>query len=622
MHSWTPAELVERFGHCARALDEDGARELSIGWNTPGDAPRRLYKKAAQKRWELRVLGPAQVSDDRAVQQLTLYWPERRKTVGSIWAHLLKLPEGWMMAGAQADRRVAGLFLGGSTPPVLTVSVLPSSPEAEAWGERRMAELREDVLRARADVEAAWPVPVLGRIPAFPSSAEVAPSLRGVDANHPALEAHARVRDALAPYKRLVLTSSVSGEGKSTLTANLAYALGLMGRRVAIVDGDLRMPRVWRRWKLDPGPGLCECVDGVDPVKALQTGDAAGVVLLTAGRAPADPTDVLANAGPVVDAVAAQVDSVLLDGAPGVEYQDAFVLAEATAAEMLVVVELGKTRRSDLMALRANFEKRGVQPVGVVLNRLPVDELGELRALGDDEGVTVRMVGSAWLEPVGRALVGLDFARNGEPGRTEWVILQHGKEGFEQIGRSKVKSIGALLKDAVIAGPKAYGSEWRGQQVAQAFAAVVDERLGHLGTRASADSNDPTAGMLQMIQALVAEAASGKTLSRPSVPVTVDIAGQQMAEDGTAAQPISDGMRDSVLAAVQKVFGERALEGGNLTEEEIKTHGPELAGEVVGALLGSMLPEAIEVDEGRKVSLNLDLASVFSSMLNKDKGAS
>ena len=47
MQSMSPAEVVEAFGQCARALDEDGARALSIGWNEPGDAPRRLYKQAS-----------------------------------------------------------------------------------------------------------------------------------------------------------------------------------------------------------------------------------------------------------------------------------------------------------------------------------------------------------------------------------------------------------------------------------------------------------------------------------------------------------------------------------------------------------------------------------------------
>ncbi|MCO4746791.1 MAG: hypothetical protein KC912_18490 [Proteobacteria bacterium] len=612
----SPAEVVETFGRCARALDEDGARELSIGWNTPGDSPRRFYKQAAQGRWEVRALGPAQVHEDRAVQQLTLYWPERRKTVGAVWAHLIRLPEGWRVAGAQADIRVAGLFVGGLTPPVLTAGELPGSAEAEAWGEQRLEEVHSDVIRSRDDVEAVWPIKVFGHIPPFPSVEDSAPSLRGIDAQHPALAAHARIRDALAEHKRLVFTSSVSGEGKSTLASNLAYARGLMGQTVTIVDGDLRMPRVWRRWAVDPGPGLCECVDGLDPVTASQDSSAVGVSLLTAGRAPADPSPILAKAGPIISALT--TDSVIIDGAPAVDFDDAFQLAEITDAAVVVVVEVGKTRRSTLATLKQRFADRGLEPVGLVLNRTPLDEAGVLRALASEEGVQMRLLGSRWLEAIGRGAVGLHFARPGEAGRTEWIILEKSDSGLVQVGRSKICSIEAILRGATIAGPEAYGREWRAQQVTRAFATAVDQGLERMGQKAGVQADDPAAGFARMIQALVADAAAGKSLSRPDVPVTVDVSGQRLDADGKASQSLPDGVRESVVSAVQKVLGDRAAEGKDLTQADIQAHGPELAGEVIGALFGSVLPDDVEVD-GRKMKVDLDLASVFSSMMGRGK---
>ncbi|TNE86683.1 MAG: tyrosine-protein kinase family protein [Deltaproteobacteria bacterium] len=614
MQPSSPTEVLEAFGRCARALDEDGARALSIGWDEPGDAPRRLYKQAAQGRWELRALGPAQVSEKRAVQQLTLYWPERRRTVGAVWAHLVEEPEGWRVAGAQGDIRVAGLFLSGLTPPVLTSGDLPGSDEAEAWGEAWLAELHRDVLLSARDVKAAWDLPMLGHVPPFPSSEDHAPSLRGVEASHPALAAHARLRDALAEHPRIVLVSSVSGEGKSTFGANLAYARGLMGQRVVLADGDLHMPRVWRRWKVDPGPGLCECVEGLDPLAALQESSADGVSLFTAGRAPEDKLAVLRAAGPVFRAFQG-FDSVIIDGAPGVQYDDAFVLAEVAEAAMVVIVEVGKTRRASLEALRARFEAHGVTPVGLILNRTPVDDAGELRELAADEQVEMRVLGSRWLEAANRGAVGLHFGRPGERGRTEWVILERQDGELVKVGLSKVLSLEAILRGADIVGPEAHGREWRAQELTRAFGTAVDRGVQQVVAKVGPQAQEPAAAFAQIIQALVQDAVKGGKPSTPSVPVTVDASGKQVGGPKPVKMP--DSLRESVVGAVEKVLGEQAARGENLTPEMIQAHGPELAGEVLGAILGEALPTEVTAADGRALKLDLDLASIFGSFLNK-----
>src|SRR6266516_2215732 len=91
------------------------------------------------------------------------------------------------------------------------------------------------------------------------------------------------------------VTSAAAGEGKSTTVANLAIALAQTGRRLIIVDADLRRPGQHTLFGLDPEQGLANVLLGENAQLPLRDTPAAGVRLLTSGPIPANPLEVLGS---------------------------------------------------------------------------------------------------------------------------------------------------------------------------------------------------------------------------------------------------------------------------------------------------------------------------------------
>ena len=106
----------------------------------------------------------------------------------------------------------------------------------------------------------------------------------------------------------------------------------------------------------------------------------------------------------------------------------------------------------------------------------------------------------------------------------------------------------------------------------------------------------------------------GQTPAKPTVPVTVDAEGNKVGGPRPLTMP--DTVKTRVMGAVERVLGEEAARGGDLTPEMIQAHGPELAGEVLGAILGDALPEQVGVGDGTR-KLTLDLSSIFAALVNK-----
>ena len=190
--------------------------------------------------------------------------------------------------------------------------------------------------------------------------------------------------------KSIMLTSAVDSEGKSTTAANLALALARAGRRVVLVDCDLRRPTVARLFKLDgEHPGLTDVVAGYasldDAIARVAITDmpAAGAqAAATNGRGSVELAvevltagSVLSNAGEFLGtrAVAeilvelqSRADLVLVDAPPLLNVGDALALSTEVDA-LLVVTHLGVVRRPLLRELRRVLDASPAAKLGFVL---------------------------------------------------------------------------------------------------------------------------------------------------------------------------------------------------------------------------------------------------------------
>lgn len=164
------------------------------------------------------------------------------------------------------------------------------------------------------------------------------------------------------------LTSTVPGEGKSTVALGLAGALAREpGRRILLVEADLRRPSLASTLGLPPAPGLAECLNGglaFVPVRLVGSG---GFFLLVAGQAELERPELLGS--PRMDAILRAArglfDFVLLDAMPVLPVADAVLLQDLVDG-FLLVVRSRLTRRDAIQAALARLRPEAV--IGMVLN--------------------------------------------------------------------------------------------------------------------------------------------------------------------------------------------------------------------------------------------------------------
>jgi capsular exopolysaccharide synthesis family protein len=171
------------------------------------------------------------------------------------------------------------------------------------------------------------------------------------------------------------ITSTAEGEGKSTTVANLALALAQSGRRVIVVDADLRRPGQHVLFGVKREEGLSTVLLGDQPSLPLQDTPAAGVRVLASGPSPANPLEALASRrfDQVLALARAQADFVLVDTPPAGALADAAVLAPRLEG-ILLVVSAGHTKRDLARRAREQLERVNANLLGVVLTDVRVNE--------------------------------------------------------------------------------------------------------------------------------------------------------------------------------------------------------------------------------------------------------
>jgi non-specific protein-tyrosine kinase len=164
------------------------------------------------------------------------------------------------------------------------------------------------------------------------------------------------------------VTSAAAAEGKSSTVANLAVALAEGGRRVIVIDADLRRPGLHALFGVEAGEGLSTVLLGDRAQLPLVDTPAVGVRLLASGPVPANPLEVLASErfDHVLAQARAQADFVLVDTTPAGALADAAVLARRVDG-VLLVVKTGRTRRDLARRARDQLERVNANILGVVL---------------------------------------------------------------------------------------------------------------------------------------------------------------------------------------------------------------------------------------------------------------
>lgn len=218
-------------------------------------------------------------------------------------------------------------------------------------------------------------LPALGVVPLLEPG--MTPALASADLRSPFSEAYRSVRTALqfsTPHglpHTLLVTSAGPGEGKTTTAAELARNIAQLGRKVVLVDADLRNPSLHKIFSRPNGVGLSNLLAGATGVaEAFQPTDEPNLTVITSGPLPPNPPELLGGDGLVtlLQALGQAFDVVLLDGPPVLGLADAPLLASRAEATLLVVAAEMTRKDAIVSALQRIAATRG-HVIGTLLIR-------------------------------------------------------------------------------------------------------------------------------------------------------------------------------------------------------------------------------------------------------------
>lgn len=173
--------------------------------------------------------------------------------------------------------------------------------------------------------------------------------------------------------KSLVVTSSGPGEGKSTVMANLGTTIAQSGKRVVIVDCDLRKPTVHKKLGLPNTEGLTNVlVQNKKIEECIVSTKITNLYAMTSGPIPPNPAELLGSKKMkgMLNELVQVFDMVLIDAPPVIAVTDAQILATQVEG-VLLVTSYRQTEKLALTKSKELLDKVGARILGVILNKIP-----------------------------------------------------------------------------------------------------------------------------------------------------------------------------------------------------------------------------------------------------------
>jgi len=241
-------------------------------------------------------------------------------------------------------------------------------------------ETLDKTVKTQDDVKAVTDTPILGSIAYDPDAAK-RPLIVEVDPRSPRAEAFRVLRtnlqfvDAAAHPRTIVVTSSLAGEGKSTMAANLALTMAQAGSRVCLIEADLRRrSKVLEYMGLEGGVGLTDALIGrTDVIDVIQPYGGTNLWVLGAGPIPPNPSELLGSTAmrSLLGHLSSRFDYVVIDAPPALPVTDAVVISKLVDGA-IVVAGSGIVERDQLALTLESLESVNGHVLGIVLNRVPV----------------------------------------------------------------------------------------------------------------------------------------------------------------------------------------------------------------------------------------------------------
>lgn len=182
----------------------------------------------------------------------------------------------------------------------------------------------------------------------------------------------------------LLITSTTPGEGKSWVSANLAVAFAQAGKKVILVDCDMRKGRQFSIFDVSPTPGLSNFLSGINSngedsspniLSYIKETEVDNLYIITAGNIPPNPSELLVSEQMMqaVEELKSVCDLVIFDGTPCSLVTDAVIMSRYVDTT-LIVSAYKTTRMDDLEKVKRDIENVGGKIAGVVINKVPTSQ--------------------------------------------------------------------------------------------------------------------------------------------------------------------------------------------------------------------------------------------------------
>ncbi|MGN4126119.1 CpsD/CapB family tyrosine-protein kinase [Lysinibacillus sphaericus] len=170
--------------------------------------------------------------------------------------------------------------------------------------------------------------------------------------------------------KTILVTSATPGEGKSTNVANLGVVFAQEGKRIVIVDADLRKPTMHYTFLLQNARGLSNLLTRqMSVLEVVNSTDIPNLFVLTSGPIPPNPAELLASKklDSVMEELKKEFDIIIFDAPPILSVTDAQILSNKCDGTLLIV-NSGAVENTSVIKAKASLESSQANILGVVLN--------------------------------------------------------------------------------------------------------------------------------------------------------------------------------------------------------------------------------------------------------------
>ena len=183
--------------------------------------------------------------------------------------------------------------------------------------------------------------------------------------------------------KTILVTSTFPGEGKSWVASNLAVTFAQAGKKVVLIDADMRKGRQYNIFGISPIPGLSNYLSGIDIddeerditdiADYVQDTEVDNLFVMPAGNIPPNPSELLISPQMVdlLEQLKDLCDIVIIDGTPNELVTDSLILTRLVDST-IIVTACKQTKKDNLRRAIQNIQNVGGKIAGVVVNKVPI----------------------------------------------------------------------------------------------------------------------------------------------------------------------------------------------------------------------------------------------------------